>query len=72
MSYSHLINNFHVLCQVLESNSANYTGSYNYFYLLIVICLHSVIQFQVSNKYNIFWDINGSPNPVEKIRPSVT
>ena len=45
------INNLHAIVwfQILPSNTNNYNVSSNYFYLIIVICLLSDIQFQVTN-----------------------
>ena len=39
-SYNHIISSI---------NSNNYAVSSNYFYLIVIICLHTVIQFQVIN-----------------------
>ena len=47
-------NNFHTVVwfQVFLFDTNNYIILSNYFYLLIVICLHTIIEFQVSNNNN--------------------
>ena len=58
--------------KVFLSNTNIYIVSRNYFYLIIVICLHTVIWFQVTNNNPWFalvlWHINHCwlfmPNPV--------
>ena len=47
-------NNLYILVwfQVFLSNADNYMVSSNNFYSIIIICLHTVIQFQVTNNHS--------------------